>query len=78
MNNSDFGPNADGADTNKADYDNVAGGVAGYLQDNQANSICLTQCLGYSIYEGGQLQTQAGTDPAYDTDCEFSDDMDGC
>lgn len=74
----DFGSNNDNYDQKSGDYDSIAGGVAGYLQDNQANSICLTQCIGDQVYEVGQLQTQGGTDPDYDSDCEFSDDMVAC
>ncbi|KAF7354255.1 hypothetical protein MVEN_01113500 [Mycena venus] len=75
----DFGSDGDSSDRNPSDYDSIAGGVAGYIQDNEANNICLTQCIGTSdVYEVGQIQTQAGTDPSYDTECEFSDQMVEC
>jgi hypothetical protein len=49
------------------------------LPDNEANNIYYTQCIGTSdVYEVGQIQTQAGTDPSYDTECEFSDQMVEC
>ncbi|KAJ6584025.1 hypothetical protein DFH09DRAFT_1275069 [Mycena vulgaris] len=75
----DFGSDGDQSDRNPSDYDSIAGGVAGYIQDNQANNICYTQCIGTDdVYEVGQIQTQAGTDPSYDTECEFSDQMVEC
>ncbi|KAJ7648780.1 hypothetical protein DFH06DRAFT_1423518 [Mycena polygramma] len=75
----DFGSDGDSSDRNAADYDSIAGGVAGYIQDNEANSICYTQCISPDdVYEVGQIQTQAGTNPSYDTDCEFSDQMVEC
>lgn len=40
--------------------------------------MCLTQCNNYAAYEVGQLQIGAGTDPDYDTECEFAPEMDGC
>lgn len=75
---SDFGGDNNGVDMNKDDYGPVANGIAGYLEENQANNICLTQCHGEVPYEVGQLQTQAGTHPNYDSTCEFSDDMVSC
>jgi hypothetical protein len=49
------------------------------LPDNEANNICYTQCISPDdVYEVGQIQTQAGTDPSYDTECEFSDQMVEC
>ncbi|KAK7057686.1 hypothetical protein R3P38DRAFT_3304128 [Favolaschia claudopus] len=75
----DFGSDGDSSDRNPSDYDAIAGGIAGYIQDNEANNICYTQCIGTAdVYEVGQIQTQAGTNPSYDTECEFSDDMVEC
>ncbi|KAL6955984.1 hypothetical protein U1Q18_044726 [Sarracenia purpurea var. burkii] len=75
----DFGSSGDKADTSSDDYSALAGDVTQYLQDNESNNICLTQCTpGTGVNEVGSLQTQAGTDPDYNSDCEYSDDMVEC
>ncbi|KAJ7658806.1 hypothetical protein DFH06DRAFT_1131096 [Mycena polygramma] len=46
-----------------------------YQTTKRIASVILSALVRMTV---GQIQTQAGTDPSYDTDCEFSDQMVEC